>query len=58
VSKFNIGTELRMAFGNALRKSLTENRDSFDRIRLLSPTVDAVKSVTIEVISALNGKPE
>jgi len=25
---------------------------------LLSPTVDAVKSVTIEVISALNGKPE
>jgi len=58
VSKFNIGTELRMAFGNALRKSLTENRDSFDRIRLLSPTVDAVKSATIEVISALNGKQE
>jgi fructose-bisphosphate aldolase class II len=58
VSKFNIGTELRMAFGNALRKSLTENQDSFDRIILLSPTVDAVKSVTIEVISALNGKPE
>jgi len=47
-----------MAFGNALRKSLTENRDSFDRIRLLSPTVDAVKSATIEVISALNGKQE
>jgi len=58
VSKFNIGTELRMAFGNALRKSLTDNQDSFDRIRLLSPTIDAVKSVTIEVIRALNGKPE
>ncbi|MFL2809051.1 MAG: class II fructose-bisphosphate aldolase [bacterium] len=58
VSKFNIGTELRMAFGNSLRKSLTENPKIFDRITLLSPTVDAVKSVTIEVICALNGKPE
>jgi len=58
VSKFNIGTELWMSFGNALRKSLTENRDSFDRIRLLSPAVDALKRATIEVISALNGKPE
>jgi len=58
VSKFNIGTELRMAFGNSLRKSLTENPDIFDRIKLLSPTVDAVKNMTIEVISALNGKPE
>ena len=58
VSKFNIRTELRMAFGNALRKSLTDNQDSFDRIRLLSPTIDAVKSATIEVIRALNGKPE
>ena len=57
VSKFNIGTELRMAFGNSLRKSLTENPKIFDRITLLSPTVDAVKSVTIEVISAINGKP-
>ena len=58
VSKFNIGTELRMAFGNSLRKSLTENPDIFDRIKLLSPTVDAVKNMTIEVISALNGKPK
>ena len=58
VSKFNIGTELRMAFGNSLRKSLTENPKIFDRITLLSPTVDAVKSATIEVICALNGKAE
>ena len=58
VSKFNIGTELRMAFGNSLRKSLTENPEIFDRIKLLSPTVDAVKNMTIEVISALNGKPK
>ena len=49
VSKFNIGTELRMAFGNSLRKSLTENPEIFDRIKLLSPTVDAVKNMTIEV---------
>jgi hypothetical protein len=47
-----------MAFGNALRKSLTDNCDSFDRIRLLAPTVDAVKRATIEVICVLNGKQE
>ena len=58
VSKFNIGTELRMAFGNSLRKSVTENPNTFDRIKLLSPTVDAVKNKTIEVIKELNGKPE
>ena len=56
VSKFNIGTELRIAFGNSLRKSLKENSDIFDRITLLSPTVDAVKNKTIEIISDLNGE--
>lgn len=55
VSKFNIGTELRMAFGNALRQSLAVNPDRFDRIALLSPTIDAVKKATIEVITDLNG---
>ena len=55
VCKFNIGTELRMAFGHALRQSLADNPNGFDRVALLSPTIEAVKQATIDVISALNG---
>ena len=36
VSKFNIGTELRMTFGMALRETIAANPDQFDRIKLLS----------------------
>lgn len=56
VSKFNIGTELRMAFGAALRKSLADNAESFDRVTLLSPTIDPVRNATVNVIQAF-GKP-
>ena len=54
VSKINIGTELRMAFGRSLRQSLAENPDCFDRITLLSSTVDAVKKTAINVIKELS----
>jgi fructose-bisphosphate aldolase, class II len=50
VSKFNIGTELRMEFGNALRKSLARQPDVFDRIALLNPTIDAIRAKTIELL--------
>ncbi|MEX0345986.1 MAG: class II fructose-bisphosphate aldolase [Rhizobiaceae bacterium] len=53
VAKFNIGTELRMAFGNALRKSLADQPDVFDRNALLSPVIAPVRQATAEVISAL-----
>ncbi len=53
VAKFNIGTELRMAFGTALRKSLRDQPDVFDRNALLAPVIEPVKQATIEVISAL-----
>lgn len=53
VCKFNIGTELRMAFGAALRTSLAEQPDVFDRNALLSPTVHPISEVTKTVISAL-----
>ena len=56
VCKFNIGTELRMAFGHALRQSLADNPDSFDRVTLLSPTIEAVKQATIDVIGVLYGE--
>ena len=43
VKKFNIGTELRMAFGRALRKSLTDHPQSFDRLQLLGATIEPLK---------------
>ncbi len=53
VCKFNIGTELRMAFGQALHKSTRQNPDTFDRISLLKPTIAPVKEITMEVIRAI-----
>jgi fructose-bisphosphate aldolase class II len=41
VKKFNIGTELRMSFGQSLRASLAAQPDEYDRIKLLSPTIAA-----------------
>jgi fructose-bisphosphate aldolase, class II len=45
VKKFNIGTELRMAFGKALRHTLEEKPGEFDRIALLSSTMPAMREV-------------
>ena len=53
VCKFNIGTELRMAFGSALRRSLADQPDAFDRIALLKPVVPPVRAETARVITAL-----
>ena len=39
VKKFNIGTELRLAFGQSLRQSLARQPAEFDRIKLLAPTI-------------------
>lgn len=53
VSKFNIGTELRMSFGAALRQSLAQNPNSFDRIELLSKTILPIKEATKSIIVKL-----
>ncbi len=53
VSKFNIGTELRMAFGNALRQTVISNPNQFDRIELLSSCIPPVRQATVEIISKL-----
>ena len=53
VCKFNIGTELRMAFGAALRRSLADQPSAFDRIALLKPTIPALRVETIRLITAL-----
>ena len=53
VCKFNIGTELRQAFGAALRRSLTDNPRGFDRIELLKPVIPAIRQETVKVITGL-----
>lgn len=60
VKKFNIGTELRMAFGAALRSTLTDHPSEFDRINLLRATIpasrDAAAAILRELAGGLNGQ--
>ncbi|HKL70240.1 class II fructose-bisphosphate aldolase [Salibaculum sp.] len=53
ICKFNIGTELRMAFGAALRKTLGSDPDLFDRIDILSATEAAIVNEARQVIGGL-----
>ena len=50
ICKFNIGTELRMAFGSALRVAVNADRNRFDRIALLRETHDPVVAATRRVL--------
>ena len=50
VCKFNIGTELRQAFGQALREHLATNPDSFDRIEILRSVEAPLKAAARRVI--------
>lgn len=52
-SKFNIGTELRVAFGAALRDKLAAAPDAFDRIEILRATEEPLRRAASEVIAAL-----
>jgi fructose-bisphosphate aldolase class II len=52
ICKFNIGTELRMAFGEALRDSVTKDASRFDRVQLLQDTHDPVFEATRRVLRA------
>ena len=53
VAKFNIGTELRMVAGNSLRKNFIKNKNTFDRLQLIKPTIVNIKKQTIKVIKNL-----
>ena len=50
VAKFNIGTELRLIFGNSLRANILQNKDIFDRLKILKPTIQEIKKVAMKVI--------
>ena len=53
ITKFNIGTELRMAFGAALRRAVNADPARFDRVTILSETHDPVMEAARAVIQGL-----
>jgi fructose-bisphosphate aldolase, class II len=53
IAKFNIGTELRMAFGTALRSALALDPARFDRIAILKETEAPVAEAARAVIRGL-----
>ena len=57
ICKYNIGTELRMAFGAALRQAVNSDPDRFDRNAILKETIDPLEAATRAVLRAIS-KPE
>ncbi|WP_299405716.1 class II fructose-bisphosphate aldolase [uncultured Roseobacter sp.] len=55
VCKFNIGTELRMAFGAALRAAVDSDPDRFDRVSILRDTHDPIVAATRSVLKGFKG---
>ena len=53
ICKFNIGTELRSAFGDALRAAVASDPDRFDRVQILKDTHAPMVAKTREVLRAL-----
>ncbi|MDR1826780.1 MAG: class II fructose-bisphosphate aldolase, partial [Methylobacteriaceae bacterium] len=51
--KINIGTALRMAFGNTLRRVMSEHPGEFDRVKLFKEPMQAVKAAAIHKIRTL-----
>ena len=55
ICKFNIGTELRMAFGAALRQAVNADPARFDRVAILKETHQPVMDATRAVLRDLKG---
>jgi fructose-bisphosphate aldolase, class II len=53
VKKFNIGTELRMAFGTALRTVLANHPEEYDRINILRATIPVSRTIARSVMQEL-----
>ncbi len=58
ICKFNIGTELRMAFGQALREAVNRDPERFDRVTILKETHDPVEAAARIVIRAFGAPPQ
>jgi fructose-bisphosphate aldolase class II len=53
IAKFNIGTELRMAFGAALRQAVLRDPGRFDRVAILKETHDPVVEAARQVLRSV-----
>lgn len=53
ICKFNIGTEFRYAFGQALRQVLNENTSVFDRSEIFKKATPTLKTLALEIISSI-----
>ena len=53
ICKFDIGTELRMAFGEALRDAVQNDPSRFDRVSILKDTHDPMVAATRTVLSTM-----
>ena len=58
ICKFNIGTELRVAFGTALRQAVASDPARFDRLQILVDTIDPVQLAAQRVLSAFGAPPQ
>ncbi|PLW77532.1 class II fructose-bisphosphate aldolase [Cohaesibacter celericrescens] len=53
ICKYNIGTELRMVFGQALRQAVNADPERFDRVQILSETHEPLVQATRNVLRGL-----
>ena len=53
ICKFNIGTELRQAFGHALRAAVNSDAQRFDRVAILKDTHDPVVAAARAVLQTM-----
>ncbi|MCH2077576.1 MAG: class II fructose-bisphosphate aldolase [Rhodobacteraceae bacterium] len=53
ICKYNIGTELRMAFGAALRDAVAADPERFDRVQILKDIEDPVEEAARRVLREL-----
>ncbi|WP_375228951.1 class II fructose-bisphosphate aldolase [Roseobacter sp. S98] len=58
ICKFNIGTELRMAFGDALRAAVNSDPARFDRVTILKDTHAPLVDATRRVLHGFKGETQ
>lgn len=58
ICKFNIGTELRMAFGTALRDAVNSDPSRFDRVTILKDTLAPVEKAARTVLRTFGAPPQ
>lgn len=56
ITKVNIGTALRMAFGHSMRKVFEENPNEFDRLKVFKQSMIEVQKIAYEKMKLLGGE--